>query len=404
MTRAATLARAGPGWRPRDRAPLRGRVVLAGGLMSALLLRDSPESAAICGGILPESPAARQMGNGVARVEPVFAFVRRGCASSAAPIAPPRSPSPATRTAGGRVSLNRCGCISVAIRSAIGWPKRTPSPPPMTTASTSSRLTADAMPAPRALTARSISSVASGSSMLERVGPDGARQPRAAALLHQLEQVGLGALVDLAPGLEPPSPPAPRRPPCSRAGRTGSGRRRADDHVADLAGAAASQPRLAVEDQPAADAGAPEHAEHRVVWLAGAQLELRLGGHLDVVAEVDGGAEARSRARRQLERFRPIRQVARVGDRAGALVDVARRADTDPGQRRRSRRRPPPPPPASPPPSARRLPAGRPRSGSAGAPGPSTLLLGVDDDRLDLGSAEIDSSPQRRSSPPWLGA
>ena len=34
-----------------------------------------------------------------------------------------------------------------------------------------------------------------------------------------------------------------------------------DDHVADLAGGAAAEPGLAVEDQPAADAGSPEDAE-----------------------------------------------------------------------------------------------------------------------------------------------
>ena len=37
--------------------------------------------------------------------------------SSAAPIAPPRSPSAASRTSGGRASTNRWGCIAAAIRA-----------------------------------------------------------------------------------------------------------------------------------------------------------------------------------------------------------------------------------------------------------------------------------------------
>ena len=61
---------------------------------------------------------------------------------------------------------------------------------------------------------------------LERVRPDRARQPRAAALLHQLEQVGraVPSRPPCAPG--PPSRRGRRTPPCSRAGRTGSARRR----------------------------------------------------------------------------------------------------------------------------------------------------------------------------------
>ncbi len=44
--------------------------------------------------------------------------LRRGSTSSAAPIAPPRSPSSATWTSGGRSSANRCGCIASLIRFA----------------------------------------------------------------------------------------------------------------------------------------------------------------------------------------------------------------------------------------------------------------------------------------------
>ncbi len=58
-----------------------------------------------------------------------------------------------------------------------------------------------------------------------------------------------------------------------------------DHHVTDLPGRATPDPRLAVDDQPAADAGAPEHAEQRVIRLAGAELELGIGRDLHVVAE-----------------------------------------------------------------------------------------------------------------------
>ena len=91
--------------------------------------------------------------------------------SSDAPIAPPRSPSAASSTAGGRSSLNRCGIIASRIRSTYGSPSRTPRPPPITIASTSSRFCVDATPAPSARTARSIRRRASGS-------PCRARAPR----------------------------------------------------------------------------------------------------------------------------------------------------------------------------------------------------------------------------------
>ena len=49
--------------------------------------------------------------------------------------------APAGRTAGGRSGTNRCFIISRSIFSTYGWPKRVPSPPPITTASRSRRLT-----------------------------------------------------------------------------------------------------------------------------------------------------------------------------------------------------------------------------------------------------------------------
>src|SRR5581483_1102805 len=103
---------------------------------------------------------------------------------------------------------------------------------------------------------------------------DGAGQAAAAAALHEFEQIGLGALVDLAPrpglhgaaprvGLQAAAPPA-----------RAAGAAELDDGVADLPRGAAAAPGFAVEDDPAADARAPEHAEHGVVRLARPELEL----------------------------------------------------------------------------------------------------------------------------------
>ena len=99
-----------------------------------------------------------------------------------------------------------------------------------------------------------------------------------------------------------------------------------DDHVADLAGAAAAEPRLAVEDEAAADAGAPEDAEQRLVGPAGAEVELGLGGDLDVVADLDRGAELLARARARAGRCRP----SRAGSAPGKRSRCAR--STSPGE------------------------------------------------------------------------
>src|SRR3954447_12658333 len=66
---------------------------------------------------------------------------------------------------------------------------------------------------------------------------------------------------------------------------------RVHDNVADLACRAAPDPLLAVQDQPAAHAGTPEDAKDRVVRLARAEPELRLGGDGDVVAEEHARAD-----------------------------------------------------------------------------------------------------------------
>src|SRR4051812_16635643 len=82
----------------------------------------------------------------------------------------------------------------------------------------------------------------------------------------------------------PPSPP-PRPPPPRR------GAADLHAHVADLARRAPPDPRLAVEHDPAADAGPPKDAQQRGVRLRGAELELGVDRDLHVVAERQRRAE-----------------------------------------------------------------------------------------------------------------
>src|SRR2546423_1498831 len=137
--------------------------------------------------------------------------------------------------------------------------------------------------------------------MLERPLPDAAGQPGTSALLHQLEQLGLLALLRplAGPGLHRgaarvglEAPATPTRAP---------GTALLDDHMPDLARPAPAEPRLACENQAAADPSPPEHAEQRLVLTAGAQIELGVGGHLDVVADPDPRAQHRGERRRELE-------------------------------------------------------------------------------------------------------
>ena len=125
--------------------------------------------------------------------------------------------------------------------------------------------------------------------------------------------------------------------------------------------------------------------EHRLVRLAGAERELGLGRDLDVVADHDLGAELLRQRLAELERAVPVGEVAGVGDRAGLLVDVTRRARPRPRPARRSRRPPPWPRPAAPAAMCAATSAGPPSVGVGWRDWPSTSLLGVDDDRLDLG-------------------
>ena len=92
-----------------------------------------------------------------------------------------------------------------------------------------------------------------------------------------------------------PAPPAP----AARAADP-------DDHVADLAGAAAPEPRLAVEDQAAADARCPRTRRAASLYGSpGAELELGVGGDLDVVADEHRRSELARQRRAELEAARP---------------------------------------------------------------------------------------------------
>src|SRR5205807_3988352 len=99
---------------------------------------------------------------------------------------------------------------------------------------------------------------------LQRMCPDRAGQTGTSALLHQMEQVTVPALLDplASPGLHRRAARVGLHASVAPTRATGA----VDLHhdVADLAGATATYPRLAVENQTPADAGSPEDAEQRV--------------------------------------------------------------------------------------------------------------------------------------------
>ena len=97
-------------------------------------------------------------------------------------------------------------------------------------------------------------------------------------------------------------------------------------------GRAAPEPGLAVDDQAAADPGAPEDADQGRELAPGAELELGFGRDLDVVADPHLGAELALQRLGEREAALPAGQVLGRGDDAGLLVGVAGRADPDPGQ------------------------------------------------------------------------
>src|SRR5262249_15953826 len=83
------------------------------------------------------------------------------------------------------------------------------------------------------------------------------------------------------------------------------------DGVADLAGTTAPDPRLTVEHDPAANAGAPEDPEHRAIRPARAACKLTVGRDLPVVADAHLGPERLGELLAEGIALLPVRQVER---------------------------------------------------------------------------------------------
>src|SRR4051812_26454523 len=168
--------------------------------------------------------------------------------------------------------------------------------------------------------------------VLQRAIPDAAGEAVAAMLLHDLEEDRLCALLDLPARLDLHRPAARIGLHAALAPAGAAGPALFDDHVADLRRRAAAQPLFAVQDQAAADAGSPPDAEHGVELLAGAELELPLPRHGDVVADLDRRAKLLGEVLGEREGIDPVRQVAGHRDDPGLLVGIARGADADAAQ------------------------------------------------------------------------
>ncbi len=256
-------------------------------------------------------------------------------------------------------------------------------------------MTAEATPAPSASSGSLDQAFRHGVAVLEGLRPDAAREPRLVAALHDLEEPGRLVLlvVELArvglhraaAGIRLEAPDA-----AARARRAAP----PDDHVADLAGRSPTLPALALEDQPATHARAPEDAEQVLVRRACTELELGQGRDVDVVADRDRSAERGGERRGQREDDVPAGDVAGVGDRPGLRVDHARGADPDAAEGRRldagARGRL----------AQRRCHLCGDRGRPVGRCGvtrlPEHLVIGSDDHGLDLRPAEIDSAVQGR--------
>ena len=139
--------------------------------------------------------------------------------------------------------------------------KRSPMPPPTTTAGRSSRFTAEAIPAPSAFSARSTawSASASSSRTARHQTPLVSRsRPRFSMILKRVVWCPLGLLLahprlhHLAAGVGLDAAAVAAAAEIAAA---------VDDLVAELAGEPAAVPHLALQHQAAADAGAPPHAE-----------------------------------------------------------------------------------------------------------------------------------------------
>ncbi len=264
----------------------------------------------------------------------------------------------------------------------------------MITASGSIRLTAEAIPGAEVLD-RAVDQLGREViAVVQRSLPDPAGEPVAPLLLHDPEEVGLRAPLYVPSRLQLHRQPSRVGLHAPSAPAGASGAPALDNHVPDLGRRPAAEPGLAVEDQPAADSGAPPDAEDRVELLRRPELELALNGDLDVVADRDRDAQLVAEVLPEREGAVPAGQVAGVGDDAGLLVGVARRADSGPSEVPSSQAR-----------LRRRLAQGRcdllrdvlgPAGRRCRAPGlAEDLVLGVDDDRLDLGAAQVDAPAGR---------
>src|SRR5215203_628281 len=234
--------------------------------------------------------------------------------------------------------------------------------------------------------------------VVQRPLPDAAGQARFAVLLHQLEEVGLLSLFVLAPRLGFHRRAAGVGLEAALAAAGALGAAALDDDVADLARSPATQPGLSVEDEPTADAGAPEDPDQALELPPGAEVELGFGRDLDVVADLHLGSERVAEVLGEREAALPAWEVAGSRDDAGLLVCVAGGADPDPDQvlgldagglRRLAQRL-----------RHRRGYVLRPAAGRRRSPRLADRLASpVDYRRLDLGAAEVDATTQVRHAP-----
>ena len=191
----------------------------------------------------------------------------------------------------------------------------------------------------------------------------------------------------------PPSRRGRRRPPCSRSGRTGTCAPSLLTTTWPISPAAPrpshSSPSSTMPPPTPVPQNTPSIERN---GLRRAELELGLGGDVDVVGERDRRAERRLELLRQRVRALPVGQVARARDGARVVVDDAGRADADRGELARRD-------PALGQRLAQRADhrerdvgraAGRRASGWRDEPSTSCAL--VHHHRLDLGSAEVDAA------------
>ena len=195
----------------------------------------------------------------------------------------------------------------------------------------------------------------------------------AAALLHDVEELGLVALLDLAASLDlhRPAPGVGLHAAVAAARAAGAAHLHHD--VPDLGGGAAADPRLPAEDDPAAHAGAPPDAQQRAVAAPRAERELAVDRHLHVVPERDRAAQPLRQRQRERERLLPVGQVPRAGHDPGLGVHRAGRADAHARELVGAPRRPWTRPRAWSRRSARPPPAGRPPRGVGSLASPTTF-------------------------------